>query len=150
VRIVARHIRDGLALADPAGRAAYEANCAAFVGELEDLHRRMEAILAPVRGRTFLVFHPAFGYLADAYGLAQVAVEAEGKEPSARQLARLIERAREERVRAIFLQPQFSPKSAEKVAEAVGASVVVLDDLARDYPANMERMARAIAEGLSR
>ncbi len=147
-QVQARNIRDGLILADPEGRASYEAGCEAFLRDLEDLDRRLREILAPVRGRTLLVFHPAFGYLADAYGLKQAAIQSEGKEPSARQFAQIIDRARAEKIRSIFVQPQFDRRLARKAAEAIGASVVELDDLAEDYPANMERMARAIAAGL--
>ncbi len=150
VEIMAANIRDGLSLVDPQGRAAYEAGCAAFVNGLEALDGRMRGILAPVKGRTLLVFHPAFGYLADAYGLKQEAIQIEGKEPSARQLARLIERARAEQIGAIFVQPQFDRRIAQKVADALGAQLVVLDDLAADYMANMEGMARAIAAALGR
>ena len=150
VAVMAANIRDGLILVDPEGRAAYEADCAAFVRELEALDGRLREILAPVKGRTLLVFHPAFGYLADAYGLEQEAIQVEGKEPSARQLARLIDRARAEDIRAVFAQPQFDRRSAQKVADAIGASLVVLDDLAADYAANMESMARAIADALGR
>ena len=90
------------------------------------------------------VFHPSYGYFADAYGLRQIAVEMGGKEPGARQLARLIHRAKEDGVRVIFVQPQFSKSSARTIAEAIGGAVVPLDPLARDYLENLERMARDI------
>ena len=98
----------------------------------------------PLQGKTLLVFHPSYGYFADAYGLKQIAVEMGGKEPGARQLARLIDRAKEDGVRMIFVQPQFSKGSARTIAEAIGGAVVPLDPLARDYLENLERMARDI------
>ena len=109
---------------------------------------RIAEILAAVKGRPFFVFHPSFGYFADDYGLEQIAVETGGAEPSARQLTALIEQARSSDVRVIFVQPQFSRKSAETIAAEIGGAVVPIDPLARDYVENLEKMARAVEEGL--
>lgn len=146
----ARTVAQALEKADPAGAAGYEANLAGFVADLESVDARIEAALAGLESREFFVFHPAYGYFADAYGLTQVAVEAEGKEPSGRQLARLIDRAKAAGVRVIFVQPQFSDKSARAVADAVGAAVVKMDPLALDYLDNLERMAATLADELGR
>lgn len=150
-RLAARQcltIRDTLVRLDPAGGPYYRANCERFTAELEALHQRIAAALAPLRGAELLVFHPAFGYLADAYGLKQVAVESGGKEPTARQLARLIEQARARGIRVVFVQPQFSQTGARAVADAIGGTVVPLDDLAADYLANLARAADTIREAL--
>ncbi|MBN1838171.1 MAG: zinc ABC transporter substrate-binding protein [Spirochaetales bacterium] len=147
VRIAAT-MRDALIRLDPAGRSDYERGYRELVEDLEALDRRIAAILAPVKGKPLFVFHPAFGYFADDYGLVQIAVETGGSEPSARQLAHLIEEAREEGVRVVFVQPQFSRQSAETVAAEIGGAVVPIDALARDYLGNLERMARAVEEGL--
>ena len=110
--------------------------------------RRIAARLAPYAGRPVFVFHPAFGYFTDAYDLRQVPIELGGVEPSARELAGLIERAAVEGVHVIFVQPQFSRKSAETIAAEIGAVVVPIDPLARDYIENLEKMARDVEEGL--
>lgn len=146
--IMAGTVRDELLRLDPAGRKTYESGYADLVRDLEELDRRIERILAPVKGKTFLVFHPSFGYFADDYGLRQVAVETGGTEPSARQLVRLIEEAREAGVRVIFVQPQFSQESAETIGSEIGGAVVPIDPLARDYIENLERMAKRVEEGL--
>jgi zinc transport system substrate-binding protein len=145
----AQSIRDALIDLDPAGRGQYEQGYARLAAKLEALHAEITAALAPYRGRELFVYHPAFGYFADAYGLGQVAVETGGKEPSARQLARLIEQARQRHVRVIFVQPQFSQAAARAVADAIGGAVVPLDDLAADYVANLREVARRVAAGLS-
>jgi zinc transport system substrate-binding protein len=75
-----------------------------------------------------------------------VAIEIGGKEPGPKELSALIARARREKVRIIFVQPQFSRRSAEAIARAIGGAVVSIDDLARDYPA----MLQGIADGLER
>jgi zinc transport system substrate-binding protein len=148
VKRQARTIRDALGELDPKGQAGFEANCAAFEKELDALHAELTAALAPLRGREIFVFHPAYGYFCAAYGLKQVAVEVEGKAPGARQLARLIDSAQQRGVRVIFVQPQFSRKSARSVAAAIGGAVVDMDPLARDYLANMREMASRIKAAL--
>lgn len=144
----AQIIRDALIEADPGGREEYEAGYRNLAAELDSLHEEITAALAPYRGDEIFVYHPAYGYFTDEYGLRQVAVETGGSEPSAQQLARLIERARERQMRIVFVQPQFSRTGAEAVAEAIGGVVVPLDPLAEDYVGNLREMARKIAEAL--
>jgi len=95
------------------------------------------------------VFHPAWGYFADTYGLIQIPIEKEGKEPGARALTLLIGQARREHVKVIFVQPQFDRKSATQVARAIGGRVVAIDPLAPDYMNNLRGVARQISEANS-
>jgi zinc transport system substrate-binding protein len=147
-KVQAGTIAAALQAADPAHAAEYAANLQRFREALDAVDRRIAAVLAPFRGRAFYVFHPAFGYFADAYGLRQVAVETGGKEPAARHVAALIAAARRDGVRVIFVQPQFSPKAAETIARSIGGVVVPLDALAPDCLRNLERMAGQIAAAL--
>lgn len=148
VRIQAAAVRDELCRLAPADCASLDANLASYLADLEAVHQRIAAILAPYRGRTLLVFHPAFGYFARRYGLEQVAVEVGGKEPTPRQLALLVEQAKASGASALFVQPQVRGSTAAAVAEAVGCPLVELDPLAADLSANLERMARAIAAAM--
>ena len=150
VMIQAETIARALVEIDPAGEKGYRTNLASFQRELHILDRRIAEVFAPLEGARFMVYHPAYGYFADAYGLRQVAVETEGKEPSARQLTALIEAARASEVEIIFYQPQFSSKYATVVADAVGAVAVPLDPLARNYIRNLEEMADKIEQALDR
>jgi len=144
-RGIARNIAAALARRDPARAVAYEARRAALDSELVALDAELSATLAPWRGRAFYVFHPAFGYLADRYGLRQAAIQAGGREPTPRELAAVIDAARRDGVRVLFVQPQYAPRSARKVADALGARLEEIDDLARDYPQNLRRLAAALA-----
>jgi zinc transport system substrate-binding protein len=147
-KIQAANICDGLKAIDPTHAADYERNLRAFQADLDRVDTQLTRILAPLKGREFLVYHPAFGYFADAYGLRQVPVEAEGKEPGAKQLAALIDRARRDGIRVIFVQPQFPTRGAERVAQAIGGAVVPMDDLPRDYLKNLEDMAAKLQSAL--
>ena len=121
-----------------------------FKHMIDSVDAEIRTMLAPLQGRAIYVFHPSFGYFADAYGLKQVAIEHDGKEPSARQLAELIEKAGNDGVNVLFVQPQFSRKQAEAVGEAVGARIVTLDPLSEDYINNLIDMASKIKQALSR
>lgn len=118
---------------------------AAWDADLQNLHADIQSMLADLPSKHFMVFHPSWGYFADTYGLRQIAIEAFGKEPGPRALARLIDFARREKVGAIFVQKQFSRHSARSVAEAVGAALVEVDPLAENYLDNMREAARLFA-----
>ena len=148
VKKISENICTELIRLDPEHEDEYKENLRGFLADLDELGRGISQILLPFKGREFFVFHPVFGYLGDRYGLVQRAVEVEGKEPSARQLAGLIADIREKGARVIFVQPQFSSKSAEAIAKAVGGKTVAIDPLARDYLTNMEHIAVKLAEGL--
>lgn len=148
VKKQAEIIKDTLVQLDPDGQPLYEKNLTAFCADLDALHARLSKALAPLQGKSFFVFHPAFGYFAKTYGLKQIAVETGGKAPSARHLASLIDSAKKNGVRVLFVQPQFSQKSAETVARAIDGVVIPLDPLARDYFTNMAGIAQALEKAL--
>jgi zinc transport system substrate-binding protein len=148
VKRMAANVRDALIQADPAQRGDYESNYRTFAAELDKLDGDIRSLLAPAGGKSFMVFHPAWGYFAHDYGLRQIPIEAEGKEPGAKSLARVIELGRREGVKVIFVQSQFSRRTAETVAAAIGARVVAVDPLAENYPQNLLRVAREFAAAL--
>jgi len=143
-KIQAQTICDALVELDPEHAEEYRENLAAFHRDLDRVHARIAEVLAPLKGRPVFVYHPAFGYFTDTYGLRQVPVEIGGKEPTARQLAALIEKAKTAGAKVIFVQPQFPTKSAAAVAQAIGGAVVPIDDLPRDYLRNLEELADKI------
>jgi zinc transport system substrate-binding protein len=120
-----------------------------FSDSLDKIHKNIEEILKLCNNGKLFVFHPTFGYFADRYGLNQVAIEIEGKEPNAKDLSELIKLAKEEKIKTIFVQPQFSTKSAEAVAKEIDARVVIMDPLSSDYFDNLVDIAHKIAESLN-
>ena len=123
----------------PDDRAGIEVRRASLRDEIEALDRSIAGRLAPYRGRRFSVFHPAWSAFADRYGLIQVAAEDHGDEPGPEHLAELIDLARSEQVRTVFVQPQFPERGVRVLADEVGAAVEVLDPLAPDWAANLDR-----------
>jgi zinc transport system substrate-binding protein len=148
VRHMVGAIRDKLTELAPEHADAFARNHDAFVAELDTLDRDLHALLDPLPNRRFLVFHPAWGYFADTYGLTQVPIEREGKEPGARALAALIDQAKADRVKVVFVQPQFDKRSATQVAQAIGGAVIAVDPLAADYVDNLRRVGREFAQAL--
>lgn len=135
--------------ADPANAAAYVNNLQTVIASLAALDAELKTALVPFKGQTFLVYHPAFGYFAKAYGLRQEAVETGGKSPSPRQLRSLISAAKKEKAKVVFVQPQYDRKNGETVAKAIGGRVAVLDPMAANVPENLRFMAKEISAALS-
>ena len=142
VKIQARTILDAVQAADPDHRSVYESNFKAFIVQVSNLDAELKHIFSGSTGQRFMVFHPSWGYFAQAYGLTQVPIEIEGKEPKPAQLRELIEHAREDGIQVIFVQPQFSARSARVIAGEIGAQVVIADPLAENWDANLRAVAR--------
>ena len=137
----AQTILNALAEIDPANRAVFEANYRVFVSELAALDAELKNIFAGKQGLQFMVLHPAWGYFAHTYGLKQVPVEIEGKDPKPAQLKELIEHAKQTQIKIIFVQPQFSPRNAKLLAKEIGGQVVFADPLAANWSDNLREVA---------
>ncbi|MDA3835692.1 MAG: zinc ABC transporter substrate-binding protein [Spirochaetales bacterium] len=141
VKIQAKNICDALTDLDPANKVYYQNNLRAFIDDLNNLNAEIIESLKDIRVRKFMVFHPAWGYFARDYGLDQIPVEIGGKEPGAKELVNLINEAKNDGIKIIFVQKQFSKKSAEAIAAAIGGRIIQIDPLARDYLNNMKMIA---------
>jgi zinc transport system substrate-binding protein len=148
VKIQARNILDALQAADPAHRSVYEANFKKFSAKIDQLDTDLKNTFAGKKGLQFMVFHPAWGYFAHAYGLKQVPIEIEGKNPKPAQLKTLIQHARQDGIKVVFVQPQFSTKSAELIAREIGGKVAFANPLAQDWMANMREVANKFESAL--
>lgn len=123
-----------------------KANLEAIKAEMDNLDNELTQKLLSFKGKTMLVFHPAFGYFANRYGMVQKAVEIEGKEPAPRQLAELIRNCRAEGIKIIFVQKQFPLATAETISRSIGGRVIAIDPLAEDYVNNLKAMAEAVVD----
>jgi len=141
VKIQARAIRDALQASDPAHQAAYAANYATFAADIDRLDSDLRKIFAGKQGLRFMVFHPSWGYFAKDYHLKQVPIEIEGKNPKPAQLKELIEHARENDIRIVFAQPQFSIQSAKLIAREISGQVAFADPLAENWMDNLRQVA---------
>ena len=143
---MAGKILEGLIEIDPDGGEEYTKRHAAFVERVKTMDAEFSRLFRGKMGASFLVFHPAWAYFARSYGLVEVAIETDGKEPKAADLANIISEAKERGVKAIFISPQFSKRSAEIIARAIGATVETVNPLAEEWEENLRAVANAIAE----
>ena len=144
----AKIIADALIQLSPENKPALEKNLNLFAQEMTDLDQSIRKELMGIKSKAFLVFHPTWGYFTDEYGLEQIAIEKEGKEPSARHLAEIIEMAKKNNIKIIFVQAQFSRTYAESIAKAIGARVISVDPLSADYTNNLLKITKIMAENL--
>ncbi len=142
---MAARIRDTLVGLDPVHQGDYERNYRQLAAELDALDAEIRDRLAPLKHKAFMTAYPAWGYFADTYGLRQIPIASQGKEPDADMLRRINEEAKRQGTKVIFVEPQFSRGSA---AREIGGRVVVIDPFAEDYLGNMRKVAAALAEGL--
>lgn len=139
-------IAETLSQKDPENAGVYQKNAENFKKQLDDLHSEIESEFKEIKTNKFMVFHPAWGYFADEYGLEQIAIEQSGKEPTTGQLQHLIDEAKEENIKVIFIQPQFNKEIAESITEEIDAVVVTINPLSEDYINNLRNVATTIAE----
>lgn len=137
-------IADNLSDIDADNTTTYQENALAYQSRLTDLDQNVSQQLNQVRGQHLLVFHPAWGYFADEYGLEQIAIEKDGNDPTSQQLQDIIETAAEEDINVVFVQKQFSTAAAESIAEELNVPVVQIDPLAENYLENMRDIAKQL------
>jgi ABC-type Zn uptake system ZnuABC Zn-binding protein ZnuA len=133
---ICRRIAQALIQVDPEHKQAYEANLAQYERELEDLDRDIKETVATFRQRDYVCFHPAYTYFSRRYGLKEVGVieAAPGREPSPGHLQKIIAAIKSTGVKAVFAEPQFSPRVAEVIAKEAGVKVLFIDPLGGPPP----------------
>lgn len=146
--IQVKNICDGLLKIDPSQRDYYIKNRDDYIARLRDLDAYLNKTFAGKKEKKFIVLHPAWTYFARDYGLTQIAIEAEEKEPGPRYLAEVVDTAKANNITAVFVEPQYNPKSAEVIASEINGSVITIDDLAPNYIDNLRSVGEKIAQSL--
>lgn len=146
-RVIARNICRALCELDSAGASDYRRRLDSLTARIDSVDGVVRRVLAGVRHRSFLVYHPAFGHFARDYGLRQISIESEGREPTPAQLRRLVSRCRSEQVEVVLVQKEYDPSAVSQIARDVGARVTTVDPLAYDWPGETARVAYEIAHG---
>lgn len=148
VKVQAQTILTALIEQDPENTNFYTHNHADFIQKLTALDQDLKRLFKDKTGTRFMVFHPSWGYFAKDYGLDMIPIEVEGKDPKPAQLKELIQHARENDIRVLFAQPQFSAKSAKLIAREIQGRVVTADPLALNWMDNMKAIAEKFKEVL--
>ena len=149
VKIQSQTIYNALAGLDPAHKDQFKANLDAFLSDIDKLDTQIRATIANTRSKKFIVFHPAWGYFARDYGLEEIPIEVGGQEPSAQELAKLIQQAKSENIKVVFVQPEFNQENAKTIAREIGGKVLSIDPLAPDWLANLQKVSDTFAAVLN-
>jgi len=143
-KIMVQNIYEGLIVVDPNNKDFYLKNKDDYLKKLDEADQYITKELMDVPNRSFMIFHPSWGYFAKDYNLTQIAIEVEGKEPTLQSLAHTIEEANEENIKTVFVSPGFSSKAAEIITKEIGGKTEVLDPLAANYIENLKITANKI------
>ena len=148
VKKQAINIYNAVILIDPGNEKFYKRNLDGFLSDLDKLSLEIKNAFSNIKNKEFMVFHPSWGYFANEFGLKQISIEIEGKEPTSKQLAKIIELAKEKNIKVIFVQKQFSSNSAKAIADEIKGTIVVIDPLNENYMDNLKNIADSINKGI--
>ncbi len=146
VKIQAQNITAALVSLDPQNEAEYRTNLDAFVQDIDALDQELISEFSALSKTSFMIFHPSMGYFAADYGLTQIPIQIGGTEPSAQELAQFITLAKTEDVHVIFVQPEFSKRAAETIAQEIDGTVQEIFVLSPDWLENMKKIGLTITE----
>ncbi|MEI6048038.1 MAG: zinc ABC transporter substrate-binding protein [Bacteroidota bacterium] len=131
--IMASSVKEFLCELNPLQKQKYEANYQSLVSQIQEVDKKAQELFSTVPNRSFMIYHPNLVYLARDYGLEEIPVEYEGKEPSPSGMKDLIDRARKERLKIIFVQREYDTKNAKAIANEIGAEIKIIDPLSEDW-----------------
>lgn len=143
--VMVNAIADALAQADAANADTYKANAQSYVAQLTELDQHIAAAFSGMATKAFIAYHPAYGYLADDYGLTMYSLEENGKEATPEKMMELVDLAKEKGLTTVFSQAEIDSKQPDAFAEEIGGTKVMLAPLAENYIENLRSMADAIA-----
>ena len=149
VKIMAAEIEASLSRQRPEKSDFFKINYQTLIKEIDKLDQETQQMLAKGKNRTFMVFHPAWTHFAEAYGLEQISIENQGKEPGPRALQRIINKGKKLNIKVIFVQKQFGLSVAKKIAKMIGATVKEMDPLTENYMDSMRNTAKAISGAIN-
>ncbi len=146
MKIMATNVLKALVGVAPSHAPEFRRNYGAFLEKVDEVKHRLKDMLAVCRSRAFVAFHPAWGYFAREFGFKQIPIEIEGREPTPLELASLVQEAKKAGVKVVLVEPQYSSRIAQVVAEEIGARVVKIDPLAEDWDRAMLGLGKVLRE----
>ena len=146
-KVIAKNTLDAFVSLDPENKEYYQANYEQLTKEIGETEKTVSGLLHSLDNKTFIIYHPALTYLANEYGLTQLCIEMDGKEPSPAQLKELVETAREHNAKVVFIQREFDQKNAELIAKETGCRLIPINPLDYDWGKEMIHIAKSLADG---
>ena len=136
-KMMAFNILDVLTEKFPEQREVFKNNYDRFCVEIDSIDQAARRIISVKENKTFLIYHPALTYFAKDYGMEQISIEDEGKEPSPTHLKGVIDTCRTKGIKIIFIQHQFDVANAQAIAKEIGGEVISIDPLSPDWKTEM-------------
>jgi zinc transport system substrate-binding protein len=130
---MASSVKDLLCKLNPSGEQKYKSNYSGLLLKISELDKKAKSLFSEFSGEAFMIYHPNLAYLARDYGLEEIPVEFEGKEPPPSRLKELIDLARAKNIRTIFVQKEYDSRNAKAIAGEIGAKIVVIDPLSENW-----------------
>lgn len=146
VKVMVETIAKEMSILDEENKETYENNAKEYINKLDELDKEIASSLVNLDNKKIIVYHPAFGYLTDDYGLEMFALEEEGKEATPQHLQKMIDLAKKENIKVIFYQEEIDSRQSQAYAEEIGGKTAQLAPLSPDYIENLKKMAQAITE----
>ncbi len=148
VMVMIDAIKDELILLDSENKSIYEKNAADYIAQLKSVDNEIVKALSNLNQKSFIIYHPAFGYFADDYGLEMVTIEADGKETTLKRIQDVINYARSENIKVVFYQEEFDGHQAEIIANEIGGATIQVAPLSPDYIENLKSITDTFKEVL--
>lgn len=147
-KVMINTIAEEMIKIDPANKNVYNKNAKTYIKKLDELDKQIKLDLNKVNSKKFIAYHPAFGYIADDYGLKMYTLECEGKEATASHLQKMIDLAKSENIKAVFYQKEIDSSQSKAFSEEINGKTVQLEPLAEDYINNLKKMAKTMKEDM--
>jgi zinc transport system substrate-binding protein len=147
---MAEVVYNGLVEIDPDHQEEYYTNYQAYLSKLDNLNTNVSNLLELYEGKSFMVYHPAWGYFGDTYNLKMIAIEDDGKQPGPAGIDAIISQAKEDNITVIFVAPQFDTSSAETIASEIGGNVVFANPLMSNYEETITKLAEDMITGFEK
>lgn len=144
-RVIAQNTYQAFIKLDPENQEIYRAGYQRLIEEIDSTEAEMKQLLQPLAGTAFIIYHPALTYFAREFGLKQLCIELDGKEPSPAQLKQLLETATQSGAKVVFVQQEFDQKNAELIAQETGCRLVTINPLSYNWHDEMIRLATILA-----
>lgn len=147
-QIMVNQIAEELGKLDPDYADYYQKNADQYNDKIRNASLQIKQILSEDEGKSFIVYHPAFGYFADEFNLTMYALEEEGKEASPKQMAQMVEKAKDDGAKVIFYQAEINSRQADAFATEIGGKAIMLDPLSSDYVNNLIKISETFKVNL--
>lgn len=142
-------IKEELVILDPDNKATYETNALDYINEIKAVDVELTELFEQYQEKSFLIYHPSYGYFADDYDLEMISIEKEGKEATIKGIEEVIELAIEKHIKVVFYQEEFDGQQAEIVAKEIGGTTVKVAPLSGEYIKELQNIVDELKDILN-